>query len=448
MAILLALSMLMASTARTGAQSAWPALGGDRPVESIAENADIRNRLQDSLISAPRSKALQHKRTIVHNAWGSWSVAIERGDESFYIIVSPERDGAFPVYAQGSWIIKRSNMDGSYQQVKIFLKSDPGTFVRIYPAGSRSRMDVVAYGGVFNREAMLQLPFETVLRTPFSTIRELTSDVIDWELFSPDPALYADVRSLVDKVRAKLPGLRYADDGAIDADGRSVYISTLMEQTAPAGLNCSGFAKWLVDGLVYPLTGNYLKVGVLRERMLDWRGSSFTINFEETSDPFFGLDWARALANAAWSAFYPSRKAESPLVDDVTDAPFALRVRDAEPINGGTLYEPFSDNFNDTGFDVRGLEAMLFSLASREPGRFYLAQFNSRDKKPPYLTKFFHIAVLMPYFDTSGIFRVTVFESAAETSLARIRSDRGYEFVKLVRMPSSPVFEPQSLAAP
>jgi hypothetical protein len=447
-AVLLALTLLMAWPAITWAQSIWPALGGDRPIESVAENADIRQRLWDSLISAPQSKAIQRHGTIEKNAWGSWSVTIQKSASSFYIIFSPERDGMFRVYSQGSWIIKRSNIDGSYQQVKIFLKSDPGTFVRIYPAGSRSRMDVVAYGGVFNREAILPLTFETVLRTPFSKIRELTSDVIDWELFSPDPALYADVRVLVDKIRTHLPSLRYADDGAIDADGRNVYISTLLGQTAPAGLNCSGFAKWLVDGLVYPFTGSYLQVAMLRERMLEWRGSSFTINFEEKSDPFFGLDWARALANAAWSAFYPSRKASSPLVDDVTDTPFALRVRDAEPINGGTLYEPFSDNFNNAGFDVRGLEAMLFSLASREPGRFYLAQFNSRDKKPPYLTKFFHIAVLMPYFDTSGIFRVTVFESAAETSLDRILADRNYEFVKLVRMPSAPGFEPQSLATP
>ena len=448
LAALLTLAMLLAPTTRVEAQIGWPALGGDRPIETLAENADIRNRLWDSLISAPRSKALQHRRSMEKNAWGSWSVSIEQGDSSFYIIVSPERAGAYPVYAQGSWIIKRSSIDGSYQQVKIFLKSDPGTFVRIYPSGSRSRIDVIAYGGVFNREAIVQLPFETVLRTPFSRIRELTADVIDWELFSPDPALYADVRTLVDKVRARLPGLRYAEDGAIDADGRSVYISTLEAQAAPAGLNCSGFAKWLVDGLLYPLTGSYLRVDVLRERMLDWRGSSFTINFEEKSDPFFGLDWARALANAAWSAFYPSRKAESPLVDDVTDAPFALRVRDAEPINGGTLYEPFSDNFNDTGFDVRGLEAMLFSLVSQEPGRFYLAQFNSRDKNPPNLTRFFHIAVLLPYFDQSGVFRVTVFESAAETSLARILSDSSYEFVKLVRMPTAPGFEPQTLATP
>jgi len=444
----MALTMLMVMAARIEAQSSWPALGGDRPIASIAENTDIRQRLWDRLISAPPGTVLRHQRSVEKNAWGAWSVAIEKNDTSFYIVVSPERTGTFPVYAQGSWIIKRSIIDGTYQQAKVFLKSDPGTFVRIYPAGSRSRMDVVAYGGVFNREAIVPLPFETVLRTSFSRIRELTADVIDWELFSPDPALYADVRTLVHNVRTRLPGLRYAEDGAIDADGRSVYISTLMEQAAPAGLNCSGFAKWLVDGLVYPFTGNYLRVEALREHMLDWRGSSFTINFEEKNDPFFGLDWARALANAAWSAFYPSRKAESPLVDDVTDAPFALRVRDAEPINGGTLYEPFSDNFNDAGFDVRGLEAMLFSLASREPGRFYLAQFNARDKKPPHLTMFFHIAVLMPYFDQSGVFRVTVFESAAETSLDRILADRDYEFVKLVRMPSSPRFEPQRLATP
>lgn len=427
-------------------QAAYPALGGDQPISAMADNSDIRRRIWDTVISAPRAMALSSGPTAERNAWGTWSVSTQRGKDAFYVVVAPDRAGGFPMYAQGSWIIKRSDRDGSFMQVKIFLRSDPGTFARVYPYGTRSRIDIVAYGGVLYREVIVPLSFDDVLRSPFSRLRELTADVIDWSLFAPEPPLYGDARSLESAIRVRLPGLRYADDGAIDQDGRPVLISTLSDQLPPAGLNCSGFAKWLVDGILHPLTGSYLSIATLKDRMLGWRGSSFTINFEERLDPFFGLDWARALAREAWAVFHPSRHDESPLANDVDDPPSALRVKDADPINGGSLYEAFSDNFDDVGIDVRGLKAELFVLASREPGRFYLAQFNARDKTAPNLRRYFHIAALFPYFDSDGIFRVTVFESAAETSLDRIVADRDYEFVKLVRLPVSSRFEPQSLA--
>ncbi len=429
------------------AQGAWPALGGDKPIGSMAENSDIRKRVWDTLLEAPRAAATSYRGAKERNAWGSWSVSVEKSKGAFYIILSPERNGVFPIYAQGTWILKRSDVDGSFLQAKIFLRSDPGTFARIYPAGTRSRIDIVAYGGVLYREVMVPLSFNELLRSPFSRIRELTSYVIDWNVFSPEPVLYQDLRGLASAVRKNLPSLRYAEDGAIDEDGRSVFISTLTEQPAPAGFNCSGFAKWIVDGMLHPITGSYLSVDSLRQRMVDWRGSSFTLGFEEKFDPFFGLDWSRALAKSTWSAFYPSLEDDSPLANDVAEAPFSLRVRDADPVNGGSLYEPFSDNFEDAGIDVRGLKATLFLLATQEPGRFYLAQFNARDEKPPQLRRYFHIAALFPYFDDEGVFRVAVFESAAETSLESI-AGRGYEFVKLVRMPAASRFEPQSLAAP
>lgn len=441
------LLLAFATASPLAAQASWPALGGDAPIDRMAESSDIRKRVWDTVLEAPRATATSYRGARERNAWGSWSVSVEKGKGAFYVVVSPERNGSFPLYAQGTWIIKRSDADGSFLQAKIFLRSDPGTFARIYPAGTRSRIDIVTYGGVLYREVMVPLSFTELLRSPFSRIRELTSYVIDWDVFSPDPALYRDLRGLASAIREHLPALRYADDGAIDADGRSVYISTLTEQRAPAGLNCSGFAKWIVDGMLHPITGSYLAVDALRERMVDWRGSSFTQGFEERFDPFFGLDWSRALAKSTWSAFYPSLADDSPLANDVADAPFALRVRDADPVNGGSAYEPFSDNFEDAGIDVRGLRATLFLLAIREPGRFYLAQFNARDEKPPQLRRYFHIAALFPYFDDAGVFRVAVFESAAETSLESV-SGRGYEFVKLVRMPAASRFEPQALAAP
>lgn len=441
----------LSSVAPARADGAAGSLGGDRPISSMPENDDIRIGAWARLIEGPKAQALAYPGAAARNGWGPWSISVIDGGDAFYVIFAPGSGGAKPgggpLYAQGSWIIKRSAADGSVLQAKVFVRSDPGTFVRLYPYGSRSRIDVVAYGGVLYHKAIIPLPFEELLRSPFSRIVGLTSDVIDWSRFSPDPALYRDLRGLMASVRAGLPSLRYADDGAIDADGRAVLISTLADQAKPAGLNCSGFVKWLVDGMLHPITGNYLAVGRLKERMLDRRGSSFTVGFEERYDPFFGLDWSRALARAAWSAFYPSLRDESPLANDVAEAPFALRVSDADPVNGGSAYEPYSDNFDDAGLDVRGLKAVLFMLASSEPGRFYLAQFNARESAPPNLRRYFHIAALFPYFDEDGAFRVAVFESAAETSLDAV-TRRGYEFVKLVRMPAASRFEPQALDRP
>ncbi|HPE88779.1 MAG TPA: hypothetical protein P5298_08720 [Spirochaetia bacterium] len=447
-ALAAAIAMIAAAPfcAPARADGAAAPIVGDRPISSMPENDDVRIAAWPRLVEGPRAQALAYPGTTARNGWGAWSVSVVDGADAFYVVFAAGTGGG-PLYAQGGWILKRSAADGSVLQAKVFVRSDPGTFVRLYPYGSRSRIDVVAYGGVLYNKVIVPLPFDELLRSPFSRIVGLTSDVIDWSLFSPDPALYRDLRGLMASVRAGLPSLRYADDGAIDSGGRAVLISTLESQAEPVGLNCSGFVKWLVDGMLHPITGAYLSVGALKERMLDSRGSSFTSGFEERYDPFFGLDWSRALARAAWSAFYPSLRGDSPLANDVAEAPFALRVADADPVNGGSAYEPYSDNFDDAGFDVRGLKAVLFMLASSEPGRFYLAQFNARDPEPPNLRRYYHIAALFPYFDEDGAFRVAVFESAAETSLDAV-ARRGYEFVKLVRMPAASRFEPQALDRP
>jgi hypothetical protein len=236
------------------------------------------------------------------NPWGSWRLGVDRGPDSFYLSIIPARQPvqaasagtiltpnispvpattsgnpvSYPQYAQGTWIIKRSSSTGGFLQVKIFLRSDPGTFARIYPFGERSRMDVVAYGGVLYREVILPLSFEDILRSPLSRIMRLSADVVDWSLFSPDPALHAETRSLAASIRKWLPGLRYGDDGALDADGTPVYIASLLPQGPLPGLNCSGFVKWIADGILHPLTGSWLSVAAIKDRMTDWRGTSFT----------------------------------------------------------------------------------------------------------------------------------------------------------------------------
>jgi hypothetical protein len=58
------------------------------------------------------------------------------------------------------------------------------------------------------------------------------------------------------------------------------------------------------------------------------------------------------------------------------------------------------------------------------------------------LRQYYHIAVLVPYFNERGTFQVAVFESAAETSFAGFRTRYPGQFVNLVRVPVDGAFDP------
>jgi hypothetical protein len=58
------------------------------------------------------------------------------------------------------------------------------------------------------------------------------------------------------------------------------------------------------------------------------------------------------------------------------------------------------------------------------------------------MRQYFHIAVLVPYFDNLGNFRTVVFESAEETSFAAFKVRYPGHYVNLVRIPIETAFEP------
>jgi hypothetical protein len=65
-------------------------------------------------------------------------------------------------------------------------------------------------------------------------------------------------------------------------------------------------------------------------------------------------------------------------------------------------------------------------LAVDKPNTIYLAAVSEVTYAPttednprglPHLRKYFHVAVLVPWFNSRGNFQVTTFESAAETNI-------------------------------
>jgi hypothetical protein len=451
-------ALALAALFSAGAAFAAPAEGAvrraDAPLSGFPESADIRSAYWLGFFSASESELRRRAPAIVSNEYGSFRLSSTKSGGYFYAIAAainaPLPPKGEPIlYAQGSWILKRSSPDGVPIQAKVFLRSDPGTFLRIYPDGDRSKLDLVVYGGVLNREVPLPVPFERAFAATMAEIAAWTGDIVDWSLFAPRPGLYREVRAFVDETRRRLPALRYADDGALDAEGRAVYIATGEPQAEPTGLNCSGFAAWVADGFYRPLAGRLLDPRALAARHVEARPTPAADRYEEELDPFFGLDWTRNIAAALLAARAPSRPhglAES----DVRISAFALvapsgAVAGGSPdaVNGSSAYQPYPAYQDGLGYESSGLKALMYVLALREPGSIYLASLSRKSGGLiPGLSRHYHVAVLAPYFLESGEFRVAAFESDVETSVEAIVARVPKDYVHLVRIKAERDYDP------
>jgi hypothetical protein len=433
----------------------------DLPSRRIEDDSSLRISLQDSWFKEAPGTVL-NKRAENYTLRGGSRIQVraEAGGNEFLIVLARELEGpsrvivgqSFPGWAQGSWVLTRSTADGSPTRIRVFLRSDPYTYIQFRPfSADRAQMDVVLYDAYVVRSLPLAIPFERLFVLPLEEALAMAGDRFPLKYFDPEPNMYRDQRAFISSVRALLPGLRFVDDGAIDERGNYVFINTLESQSPASpgligGLNCSGFAKWIVDGLLKPYTGERLPIAPLKEPF-GTRGSSFTEHWESLRDPFFGLDWIRNLASQAGTILRsPSFAALGEF--EVRTSPFSQLILRQGNTSSLRSYPGF---LPEAGYGVEGLQPLLYTLAIDEPGRIYLAAVNTEIGAPvtsqnlrgiPRLRQYFHVAVLVPYFNEFGNFQIAVFESAEETSFTAFRNRYPGHFVNLARIPVEGQFNP------
>jgi hypothetical protein len=365
---------------------------------------------------------------------------------------SAEASGAFPGWAQGSWVLIRRKDTGEATRIRVFLRSDPNTYIQFRPlSADKCQMDVALYGAYAAYSLPLPIPFERLYTMPVNDVLNLAGSKFPVRYFEPDPVNYRDQRQFIAAIRKNLGGLRFADDGAMDENGNYVFIETLQPMGEKSGLNCSGFAKWLVDGILRPVTRKRLSITPLKApaylRSDGSRGSSFTEPWEESRDPFFGLDWIRNLAAEANTALHsPAYGALDEF--EVRNEPFSLVISRSGKTSSITSYPGFLE---DAGYGSEGIQPLLYTLAIDEPDNFYLAAINTEmgpaataenPRGRPRLRQYYHIAALVPYFNEYGVFQVAVFESAEETSFNNFKNRYPGQYLNLVRIPVETRFEP------
>jgi hypothetical protein len=280
-------------------------------------------------------------------------------------------------------------------------------------------MEVFLFGVAVARRAQLPLSFSSLLTSPFARVVELSRPQVRWELllWRGEPEADRHQGEVIHRIRSALGRLREADDGALDEEGRYVRIADGSLQGPAGGLNCSGFAKWVVDGFYGPLSsGRSTGVAELKRRHPELRGNRWSERYEQARDPYFGLDWARNLASALGRAY--------------GEAENGLESNDVRRLE-------YLEYREDVGYPVEELELALFLAAEREPGSFYLGSLNREMAGlpgQPVLRQHYHLAVFLPYFTAGGEFRVGVFDLNRESSLEDIRSRFAGHFVHLQRL--------------
>ncbi len=418
------------------AVAAGPDPSNDSPFRAITEDLSLRGRIAAAWFISP-IRELDRKKPEKHLLQDGRYVELrtERNGDERLILLTRGDGKTFNVGAQGSWIIHRA-ASGALLRARFYPRSDQHLFLQFRPApDARTLMDLVLYGAYPLYGVRLNLAFDGLLTTSLSRLlKEPALDSLA-PYFDIMPESYGDLRSLLDAIRGHLGGLRYADDGALNEEGQPVFIeSGETRDEESAGLNCSGFVKWLVDGLIRARGGSYLPISALKQAS-EPRGNSFSEAFEDSHDPYFGLDWTRNLAKAAYNAL---RGADENADYNVKISPFAsLRLS-----GGPALARPYVGYLPDTGYETAGLKALLYTLAATEPGYFYLASLSRDRDSSPALLRHFHVAALFPYFDADGRFLVACLESAAETSVDSFISRYPGHYVHLVRIPVEKRFLP------
>ena len=246
-------ALLLALAACGGPAFGGPSIGAQAGTPSVPENGEARALLRDTIF-APIGEAAARTPLVVEQSDGEKvSYHGEKQADALYLVFANRQGRGYPLAGTGTFIIKRSLRDGSFLHAKVFLQERPGATCVFSRAMTGPSWISSSSGSHSRARSPCPVPFERVLTAPLSRIMELSSGSVDWSLVLSPAQSQEDVPAVPGGGchRGRLKGLRDMDDGAMDASGRLVAIATgLPAKAGRGGFNCSGFAKWVVDGVL------------------------------------------------------------------------------------------------------------------------------------------------------------------------------------------------------
>jgi hypothetical protein len=170
-------------------------LAQDLPTFRIEDDSALRVSLEDSWFRETPARVLA-KRPEFHTLRGGARIQVRVetspiNREEFAIVLARERNGVYPGWAQGSWVLTR-NRDGRAEgiRIRVFLRSDHSAYVQFRPqTNERSLMDVVLYDAYIIRSLPIPIPFERLYVLPVEEALRAAGNRFPRRYFDPEPGM-------------------------------------------------------------------------------------------------------------------------------------------------------------------------------------------------------------------------------------------------------------------
>ena len=384
----------------------------------IPDNYEVRREFKD-IIFGSNSEIEKQKISVSESFLTGKLVrfSVLNKEAAYYFLFINGDLESFDAVSPGTYIIKRNKKNGQIEQIKIFLKREKDSYVKITGEKGKTFLEIVLYGSRIYRDIVIPVGLDELVLAPFDRIVELSGYMVDWSFINNryDTEENRKLENISSSISERLSSLRDSDDGAQDRNGDFVFIETMSKQKDSSGFNCSGFVKWICDGLYYASKKELMDVETLKKKNIDKRATLLNSILENERDPYFGLDWTRNIAIKISGL----RLEEGETVD-----PASVDVRDY----------PFSRYIDDRGYQISDLKSILYYSAKKEPGFFYLASVNGDFGNDPVLRQHFHVAALFPLFSSSGDFTPAVYERNRSTDIDEFIERYRNSYVHLVKI--------------
>ena len=417
--VLMAVNNLEVPSENRAAPSAEPAAdlqAGVQPVTVIPSNAgkasapaavSEKSAEKKNAADADLQTGVQPVTVIPSNASVASAPAAE--EKNVPAALPPENENmakeiwieTWPEAAPGSWVLYRDALTGKPLHIRYYIVPDGEVYADFFPGKEKCLADFVVFGAVAAGGVPVPVGFDRFYTATLEDLSRLTRYTLPWNYTKVFSYSYDGVKQMIGLVRFLLPSLHKS--GKISGEGASL-----------------NFVKWIVDGLVKPLTGG-------------------TVRLEEEQTDAKSLENIRTLAAAAISARTDIVYDRNTSGADVKTDAFAYYI-DADGVPKNTGYA-----FN-SGYPVELLKPLFYVLAVTEADRFFLGAVRQGSVQTAGGTAerqvFTGTAAFFPWFDSQGRFRLSVFEKGEEYTIDEFAKKYRGGFVSLVRVKASRDFFP------
>ncbi|MBQ1661497.1 MAG: hypothetical protein II054_03250, partial [Treponema sp.] len=405
----------------------------------VPDSSDIRREINETWLTLPLDYLREKHTEIRENSVGErFQVRLEETEETFSVYVSPEISVPVDVYSNGgfssamisdfaasgsgSWVLVRSKKTGAPLYIRCYFLRDSDVYIHFTPKGKKTLADYVI-GGFYAAHAVpIGITFERLYTASFEEILSITEKSLPWQYASIYTGQYSGTFHMISVIKRNLKRIQTVPDGAYDENGEPVFLSDgkkrpiLPSETEENTLSLSsaGFLKWIVDGLIEPISGGRTYLGPLLRPTYSVSPLGYAAKVGERQNLSMTLDFTRNLAAARLSVQTKTNYLYEESGVDVNIEPFSSTITDGGVVN-------IAGYVNNTGYDIRAMRPILYVLGVSNPTYFYLAavrrQIPSKPGKEPEVYTFDQCAAVFPYFDANGKFGCIVFENGNEMSL-------------------------------